>query len=110
MMPTLLVAGSKISITRIGFGCARIHGGSELRASARLIEAALALGVRHFDTAPSYGGGLSETVLGSALAGVQDATITTKIGIRRPERVPARYSARVLYRRFARPVISRLPR
>ena len=110
MIPTLLVAGSKVSITRVGFGCARIYGGSESRISTRLIEAALAASIRHFDTAPSYGSGLSEAVLGAVLAGVRDITITTKIGIHRPDQVAGRYSGRVLYRRFVRPVMSRFPR
>ena len=36
------VSGSSLQITRIGFGCARIYGGSGLKNSARVIEAALA--------------------------------------------------------------------
>jgi aryl-alcohol dehydrogenase-like predicted oxidoreductase len=110
MIQALFVKGSNVSITRLGFGCARIYGGRESRTSARLIEAALAASIRHFDTAPSYGGGLSEAVLGTALAGVRDVTITTKIGIHRPDQVVARYSPPVLYRRFVRPVMSRFPR
>jgi aryl-alcohol dehydrogenase-like predicted oxidoreductase len=110
MIQALFIKGSNVSITRLGFGCARIYGGSESKTSARLIEAALAASIRHFDTAPSYGGGLSEAVLGTVLAGVRDVTITTKIGIYRPDQVVARYSAPVLYRRFVRPVMSRLPR
>jgi hypothetical protein len=111
MIPTVLVAGTKISLTRVGFGCARIYGKSELRMSTQLIEAALAAGIRHFDTAPSYGSGLSEAVLGAVLAGVRDVTIATKIGIRRPDSFPAGlYSGKILYRRFVRPVMSRFPR
>ena len=110
MTLTLRVAGSEVSITRVGFGCARTFGRSELRASTRLIEAALIAGIRHFDTAPSYGSGLSEAVVGTVLAGIQDVTITTKIGIGRPDRVTGPYSGPVLYRRFARPVMTRFPR
>jgi aryl-alcohol dehydrogenase-like predicted oxidoreductase len=107
MIPTVAVAGSEISISRCGFGCGRIFGGSELKASAGLIEAALIAGIRHFDTAPSYGNGQSEAVLGAVLAGVPDVTIATKIGIPRPK--PASYPAQVLYRRMVRPVLSRFP-
>ena len=110
MTPTVLVAGSKVSITRVGFGCARIFGGIEKRASSKLIEAALEVGIRHFDTAPSYGDGESEAVLGTVLAGIDDVTVTTKIGIPRPALSVRPYSGAVLYRRFARPFISRFPR
>src|SRR5215470_7412083 len=110
MISTLPVSGSKMSITRVGFGCARLFAGSEFKASTRLIEAALDRGIRHFDTAPSYGGGQSEDVLGTVLAGVQGVTIATKVGISRPNGVPRPYSGRVLYRRFARPIMARFPR
>jgi aryl-alcohol dehydrogenase-like predicted oxidoreductase len=110
MIPTLLVAGSNVSITRVGFGCARIFGGNEFRTSARLIEAALAANIRHFDSAPFYGSGLCEAVLGTVLMGIRDITITTKIGIHRPDQVGGKYSGPVLYRRFVRPVMSRFPR
>jgi D-threo-aldose 1-dehydrogenase len=41
---------------------------------------ALALGVRHFDTAPHYGRGLSERRLGDALRGQKGFTISSKVG------------------------------
>jgi aryl-alcohol dehydrogenase-like predicted oxidoreductase len=103
------IAGSQVVITRIGFGCARVHGRSEFRTSARLIEAALTAGIRHFDTAPSYGDGESESVLGDVLAGLPDVTITTKIGIPRPRTSAVRRRTRVLYRRMLRPVLSHFP-
>jgi aryl-alcohol dehydrogenase-like predicted oxidoreductase len=104
------IAGSEVTITRIGFGCARIYGCSELKVSARLIEAALTAGIRHFDTAPSYGGGESESVLGELLVGMADVTISTKIGIPRPHPAVARSPARVVYRRIVRPALSHFPR
>ncbi len=109
MIPRLPIPGSGISLCRVGFGCARIYGGSELKAAARLIDTALVAGVRHFDTAPSYGNGHSEAVLGTVLAGVPDIMITTKIGIPRPDlRVQPR-AVDVAYRRLMRPLLSRLP-
>jgi aryl-alcohol dehydrogenase-like predicted oxidoreductase len=107
-MERLLIPDSPVRITRLGFGCARLFGGSELRASARLIEAALSAGIRHFDTAAAYG---SEDVLGELLAGVRDVTITTKVGL---PRSAARSSSprRILgtvYRRSLRPVLARMP-
>jgi aryl-alcohol dehydrogenase-like predicted oxidoreductase len=50
------------------------------RAAARLVDAALALGVTLFDVSPTYGGGRAETLLGDALAGHQeDVVIATKL-------------------------------
>jgi aryl-alcohol dehydrogenase-like predicted oxidoreductase len=108
-MTRIKVAGSQVAITRIGFGCARVYGSSELKVSARVIEAALATGIRHFDTAPCYGDGESESVLGDVLAGLPDVTISTKIGIPRPNSAIARRPARVVYRRILRPVLSHFP-
>lgn len=76
-------------IDRIGLGCARLMGGSEAASSRKLVEVALALGIRHFDTAPYYGEGASETVLGNVLGGVEGVTVTTKIGIARPAAPPS---------------------
>ena len=78
MIERINVAGSNTQISRIGFGCARIYGGRELKNSARVIEAALAAGIRHFDTALSYGEGEFEDVLGRILANVPEITISTK--------------------------------
>jgi D-threo-aldose 1-dehydrogenase len=44
------------------------------------VRAALAAGVRYFDTAPHYGLGLSEQRLGRALAGASDVVRSTKVG------------------------------
>lgn len=107
MIPRIAVAKSECAITRVGFGCARLQGGSELRASRRLIEAALECGIRHFDTAPGYGA--SETVLGEVLSGVRDVTIATKVGIRRPTHSTPTRTARV-YRSYLRPGLSHFPR
>lgn len=100
------IVGSNVEITRIGFGCARLFGGIEARASRRLIETALSVGIRHFDTAPAYGD--SEALVGEVLAGVTDITIATKVGIPHVTDSPRRLAG-IVYRRLARPVLSRLP-
>lgn len=106
-MNRLSIPGSTVAVTRLGFGCARLGGGWELRTSRRLIECALAHGIRHFDTAPMYG---SEDVLGEVLAGVEDVTIATKVGIARGLDPSARSArARALYRSLVRPVLGRIP-
>ncbi|MDK4806986.1 MAG: aldo/keto reductase [Novosphingobium aromaticivorans] len=81
--------------SRIGFGCGRLNGGVEARSGARLVEAMLKLGVRHFDVAPSYGMGLAEDVLGTALAG-ESVTVATKVGIARPPHPGMKGVARAL--------------
>ena len=67
---------------RLGFGCGRLKGGHEKANALRLVHAALDMGLRHFDTAPPYGLGMSEAVLGEALKGRQeDVTVVTKAGL-----------------------------
>lgn len=69
----------------VGLGCAPIGNlftpVSDAAATAT-VEAALARGVRFFDTAPLYGSGESERKLGLALQGVprDDYVIATKVG------------------------------
>jgi aryl-alcohol dehydrogenase-like predicted oxidoreductase len=104
-MDKLSLAGGSLEITRLGLGAARLTPG---RAGARLIEAALERGIRHFDTAPSYGGGLSERLLGEVLAGVSDITITTKVGIARPDRSGISPLHR-LYQNFGKPLMAAAP-
>lgn len=71
-------------LPRLGFGGAAVGNlyAPVTDAAARdVVEAALAAGLRYFDTAPHYGFGLSETRLGEALAG-RDVMISTKVGRR----------------------------
>jgi aryl-alcohol dehydrogenase-like predicted oxidoreductase len=102
-------AGSTLNLSRLGFGCTGIHAGIEMRRSARLIEAALAAGIRHFDTAPLYGSGQSEDVLGHVLSGVPDITLTTKVGIARPNSEMAWRDLTGGYRQFARSLLTYMP-
>jgi aryl-alcohol dehydrogenase-like predicted oxidoreductase len=107
MIARVEVAESTVTISKIGFGCAPIFAGSEMRRSAHLIEAALSAGIRHFDTAPMYGGGQSEEVLGRVLSGVADITLATKVGMERPN--SQMHPAMGAYRRFVRPLLSHMP-
>jgi aryl-alcohol dehydrogenase-like predicted oxidoreductase len=109
MIEPIRIADSTVTISRVGLGCAGLNGGSELRRSARLIETALSAGIRHFDTAPVYGQGKSEDVLGQVLSGVADITLTTKIGIARPAPPTAPSPARLVYRRFVKPLLKHMP-
>lgn len=87
---------------RLGFGCGRLKGGGDKATSLRLIHAALDQGIRYFDTAPPYGLGASEAVLGEALRGRQEAVIVaTKAGLARPASPRLRQTARALVKPLA---------
>ena len=80
------------TVPRLGMGCWALggplyagevplsYGEVDDTASRRAIAVALELGIRVFDTAPNYGAGHSELVLGEALAGRDDVLIFTKVG------------------------------
>lgn len=58
-------------------------GGSDDRAAVDALRAALDAGVNAFDTAPVYGFGHSERVIGDALRGSREhVTLMTKVGLR----------------------------
>ena len=88
---------------RLGFGCGRLNGGSDKATSLRLVHAALDHGIRYFDTAPPYGLGASEAVLGEALKGRQeDVTVATKAGLARPASPGLMQKARGVVKPLAR--------
>jgi predicted aldo/keto reductase-like oxidoreductase len=65
---------TNLEISDISFGASRLRSGEE-----HLVQHALDRGVNYFDTAESYTGGDSETVLGNALKGKRDQVyIATK--------------------------------
>jgi len=70
-------------LPRLGLGCAPL--GSLLglvsnEEADETVRAALDGGIHYFDTAPLYGGGLSEERLGQALAGRPEVLVSTKVG------------------------------
>jgi D-threo-aldose 1-dehydrogenase len=85
--PTALVAigSTGLEVTRLGFGTTTLGGlhapVSDADAKAA-VDAALAAGIRHFDTAPQYGTGLAEMRLGAALVGVprERFVVSSKVG------------------------------
>lgn len=78
-------AGRELAFTSLGFGTAPLGNFLEAldeRQCDETVEAAWNAGVRHFDTAPLYGLGLSETRLGRVLrTKPRDAyVVSTKVG------------------------------
>src|ERR671929_2427819 len=75
-----------LEVSAMGFGCWPMagdrYGAIEDDEAIAAVRRALDLGVTCFDTAPGYGAGHSEEVLGRALAGRrQDIVLVTKCGI-----------------------------
>lgn len=71
-------------IDRLIFGTARLSGGAYAPANRKLLEDCLKAGLTRFDTAPSYGMGAAESLLGDVTAGMADAELHTKVGSPRP--------------------------
>ena len=73
-------------VSEIGLGGSWFYGRPEMGLKpvshgVGVVERALELGVNYFDTAPLYGKGRSEEVLGHALKGVtDDYYLATKVG------------------------------
>lgn len=86
-METIGIGGSGLTASRIGLGTWAIGGwmwgGSEEAESIETIRAAVDRGVTLIDTAPVYGFGRSEEIVGKALAGGlrEKVLIATKAGL-----------------------------
>ncbi len=71
-----------ISLSNLGFGCTQLSANFTTAAALQNLETAFENGITHFDTAPAYGFGLSESILGKfATHKRQYITISTKIGL-----------------------------
>jgi aryl-alcohol dehydrogenase-like predicted oxidoreductase len=102
-MELVVLPNIALKTSRIGLGCARLVGGSTARESRKLIEQALALGIRYFDVAPSYGMGTAEELVGDVLGNSKDVVVATKVG---PPR--GTYSARAnAIRKYLKPTLDR---
>ena len=67
---------------KIGFGCVGLSSIMFEHQALALLETAYDSGVTHFDTAPLYGQGYSERILGNFLRRKRDlVTVTTKFGL-----------------------------
>src|SRR5438552_1381812 len=80
------IQGTNLRLSRIGLGTWAIGGwmwgGTDEADAIRTIHAALDRGITLVDTAPVYGFGVSETIVGKALIGRRhQAVIATKVGL-----------------------------
>ena len=67
-LPTAVFGGSGRTLPRLGFGAFPISRQRDEEVVSRVLQRAIDAGMRYFDTAPSYGNGLSEQRLGKAVA------------------------------------------
>jgi D-threo-aldose 1-dehydrogenase len=70
--------------SRVGFGTASLHHILDLRAKLKLLNTAYDSGIRYFDTAPLYGHGEAEKVLGQFVRGNRSQSTlvcATKVGL-----------------------------
>ncbi|HEY2559256.1 MAG TPA: aldo/keto reductase [Caldimonas sp.] len=86
---TIRIPGIAIPVSRIGLGTWAIGGwmwgGSDDGVSIATIRKAVDLGINLVDTAPVYGFGHAETIVGQALEGIRDrVVIATKVGLEWP--------------------------
>jgi len=92
-------------LRRIGLGCASL-GQPALtdRAAQDVIAAAIGRGIRFFDVAPLYGGGLAEERLGRALRELarDEYVLCTKTGVTRPYAQPPKPPGATRHREFDR--------
>jgi D-threo-aldose 1-dehydrogenase len=82
MLPIRELAGTGVTTSVVGFGCAGLFRIPQRQRRLSVLEAAFDAGIRHFDTAPMYGLGLAEAELGAFVKHYrEDVTVATKFGI-----------------------------
>jgi aryl-alcohol dehydrogenase-like predicted oxidoreductase len=85
-IPTRRLGRADVPVTILGLGGSHVGQAGSERAAHRLVETALAEGIRFFDTAESYQNGGSERWLGSALAGERERVFLMTKSFHYPER------------------------
>ena len=88
MLETINIKGTTLKSSRIGLGTWAIGGwmwgGTDEKESIRTIHTALDMGINLIDTAPIYGQGRSEEIVGQALRQYrrrENILLATKVGI-----------------------------
>jgi aryl-alcohol dehydrogenase-like predicted oxidoreductase len=80
-MREVMLPGTGLKVSRFIFGTGSLHHLGRDTNAERLLDAAADHGFSHFDTAPYYGLGLGETLLGRLLRRRPHCTATTKVGL-----------------------------
>jgi len=80
------IPGTRLNVSRVALGTwamgGWMWGGTDERESIDTIHAALHQGINLIDTAPMYGFGVSEEIVGTALRGIRSqVVIATKVGL-----------------------------
>src|ERR1700728_4833302 len=80
------IPATGLKVSRVALGTwamgGGLGGGTDQRESIATMRAALHQGINLIDTAPAYGFGVSEEIVGEALEGVRtQAVIATKVGL-----------------------------
>jgi aryl-alcohol dehydrogenase-like predicted oxidoreductase len=95
------IAGTPLKISRVGLGTWAIGGwmwgGGDDSAALRTIQSAFDHGINLIDTAPVYGFGRSEEIVGQALASAklrERAVLATKVGLDWKDGKPFRHASR----------------
>ncbi|MGP5450889.1 aldo/keto reductase [Pseudomonas helleri] len=83
-MITTCIPRTNITCSRFIFGTASLFNVGTVGKRRYLLDAAVASGFSHFDTAPYYGFGMAESDLSSVLRKNPNVTLTTKVGIYSP--------------------------
>jgi aryl-alcohol dehydrogenase-like predicted oxidoreductase len=79
-----MLPGTALLLSRFVFGTASLFNAGSRAQRQRLLDAAVAHGLTHFDTAPYYGFGLAERDLTPVLRRNPHVTVTSKVGIYSP--------------------------
>jgi aryl-alcohol dehydrogenase-like predicted oxidoreductase len=83
------LGSTELAVSEVGYGGGRVRADADPAAVAAMLHHAFDAGINYIDTAASYGGGLSETVIGRAIAGRRDdLVIATKTKSRDPREIP----------------------
>jgi len=78
-MEYVLLRGTELKISRIGFGCMSLHPGMDN--ADQLLRTAIERGINYFDTADLYDNGGNEEMVGRALKPLRDRIVlATKVG------------------------------
>ncbi len=90
-MRYIAIYGLEVPVSRLGFGCLQLggHGWGKysIDEASKALSLALEKGITFFDTAPIYGLGQSEEILGSIIRGRRnEIVLATKAGLRWEEK------------------------